>query len=438
MSVSIKGQPKQKNTVVAHRRFKIGDREAPCVSRSGSWTYLGVKFTPDGRRKVTTFEDLGLKIQRLSRAPLKPQQRMFALRTFLIPMLYHQLTLGGIHLGCLRKIDSQIRLAIRRWLVLPPDVPNAYFHSSVADGGLGIPSIRWQAPLIRLRRLRRIILPNLEGNMVADSFLLQEISICERRLREDGIILDSKAAVELMWRRKLYAAVDGNGLREAYHHPYAHRWVREPTRLLSGRDYLNCIRMRINALPTRSRTTRGRLDESRLCRAGCVKAETLNHVLQTCPRTRSSRIIRHNSVVKYMKKELVRRGFHVYTEPHIHTVEGLRKPDLIAETGDAIKVCDVQIVTDGWSLDDADSTKIQKYNTEAMRGALHEKFGRKRIDVAAVTLNWRGVWSRNSMQNLLELNVLRKKDAALISTRVVIGGLIGHRRFMRAERVGVG
>uniref|UniRef100_A0A1A9VV10 Uncharacterized protein n=1 Tax=Glossina austeni TaxID=7395 RepID=A0A1A9VV10_GLOAU len=58
-------------------------------------------------------------------------------------------------------------------------------------------------------------------------------------------------------------SVDGADLREWSRR--GHRWTCEPIRLLSGTDFFNCIRTKINALPSKSRTTQGRENQDLMC-----------------------------------------------------------------------------------------------------------------------------------------------------------------------------
>lgn len=60
-----------------------------------------------------------------------------------------------------------IRDALRAWVHLPHDVPIAYFHSDIADGGLGIPSLRWTLPLRKRNRLLNLKIPTLDDNASA-------------------------------------------------------------------------------------------------------------------------------------------------------------------------------------------------------------------------------------------------------------------------------
>jgi len=440
LSVSIKGQPKQKNSVITEKTFIIDNREVPIVRRSQEWRYLGVRFSPDGRCKVDVIQQLDVKLERLTKAPLKPQQRLHALRTYLVPQFLHELTLGSVYTSYLMKVDCKIRYAVRKWLSLPLDVPNAFLYASVQDGGLGIPSLRWQAPLVRRNRLSGLVLPNLEGNFVADEFLLNELEKANNKLKTNGLLLTSKSVLQKYWSERLYSSVDGNGLREASHCPQTHRWIRDPSRFLSGRDFVQCVRLRINALPTLSRTSRGRLAKDRTCRAGCNGPETLNHVVQQCFYTRRYRSDRHNYVVEGLSKRLTKRGFVCEVEPNISTSEGIRKPDLVAVSGNRVNVLDVQIVTDSISLAVANRTKEDKYNTSSVREALVSRYGSKDIFFGGVTLNWRGVWSKDSFEKLVARNLLRISDGAVFSTRVAVGSCISFKLFsqMVFRRTGVG
>ena len=429
LTISIQGQPKNKRTVVEQRTFKIAGRVAPALKRTEEWVYLGIPFSAEGKSKFKPQIELEGKLSRLTKAPLKPQQRLYALRTVLIPQLYHRLTLGSVLIGCLKKTDRLIRNTVRKWLGLPHDTPIAFFHAQVDQGGLGLPSLRWHAPLLRKERLTNLHLPNLETEAIANIFIAKEIDHASKRLRYDGKVLNTRKNIDENWSTLLYKSVDGFGLREASHHKQAHRWIREPSKLLTGRDFINCIKIRINALPSKSRTTRGRSTMDRMCRGGCGVPETTNHIIQQCHRTHAIRVDRHNSVASYIKHQLNNRGYITAEEPRMQTADGLRKPDLVACLGRKVVVVDAQVVTDSYSLDEAHRRKANYYNTPEICEHLSTRFRAETIDFLSVTLNWRGVWSKQSIDQLLKHDILRKKDSALVSTRVMIGGVRAFRNF---------
>lgn len=427
---SIKGQPKQKCTVVESREFKVRTTPIPCLGRTDTLTYLGVKFGSDGRIKTRIREELVPWLDGLTRAPLKPQQRMFALRTLVLPKVYHKLTLGGVQVGCLRRTDTMIRHYVRRWLRLPQDIPMAFLYAAVKDGGLGVPSLRWQVPLIRRSRLNAL---NLPGPLTcADFFVVNEVDACTRRLTDRGVIYQSKAELDKRFKTHLLQAFDGRGLENAEDQKQAHRWISSGTNMLTGRDYVNCIRTRIGALPVKSRTSRGRGRQDRMCRAGCMVPETIQHAVQVCHRSHGPRIARHDQVVKFVARNLRTQDYTVHLEPRLQTAEGIRKPDIVAVKQQEAFVIDAQVVSAGFDLRQAHRNKVAKYDVLDVTREIKDRFGVSKVGTTSVTLNWKGIWSHDSAESLLSMGAIKKSDLATLSTRVLIGTFASVNVFMKS------
>lgn len=132
------------------------------------------------------------------------------------------------------------------------------------------------APLLRKTRLAGLRVEEQLGNI--DLFLQQELAEFDHRLAYDGVRLSFLGDVYKFWANHLYSSVNGGGLRDSAKTPGQHYWVGDSTRFLSGRDSINSCEIKISALPSRSRTARGRFRD-RSCRAGRVGPETLNHIL---------------------------------------------------------------------------------------------------------------------------------------------------------------
>lgn len=113
-------------------------------------------------------------------------------------------------------------------------------------------------PLIRLQRFRDLDLAKSEINSTVITFLNDELTTCINRLRDGNQILDSNIKVKQRWARLLYSSVDGAPLKDSSKVPQQHSWIIEGNRLVSGRDYSNMVKMRINALPVRARIIRER------------------------------------------------------------------------------------------------------------------------------------------------------------------------------------
>lgn len=171
-----------------------------------------------------------------------------------------------------------------------------------------------------------------------------------------------------------------------------------------------CNKLKYNALPVRSRTRKGRVQLDRSCRAGCRAPETLNHVIQQCHRTHGARIDRHNSVASYLQRNLQNKGWTTSSEP----------------------------ITDSFDLDRANQNKVNKYSTMDYKRALREKFRTSEERTIAATLNWRGIWSAESPKQLLDQQIIRNQELQLLSTRVLIGGVIGHTIFLQSTMTRTG
>ena len=183
-------------------------------------------------------------------------------------------------------------------MALPNDISIGYFHAPVSEGGLGIPSLRWLAPLYRKDRLLGLV-PGRKMEKITDPYLVKEIGQCRQRFMKNGSTYNTQEEIKKRWATILHQSIDGSSLKNSHQVTGQHQWVTDGTSLLSGRNYINCHKVRIGALPTRSRTTR-RWRGDRLCRAGCMAQETNNHVLQICPRAHKARIDRHDAVLSYL------------------------------------------------------------------------------------------------------------------------------------------
>lgn len=433
LTMSLKNVPHEKRSVVDPKQtFTCGNAVIKALKRTDKWRYLGVTFTSEGRVCLDVKEKLAEQLAKLRKAPLKPQQRLFGLRTTLLPSTYHQLVLGDTRISMLNKTDKIIRKSVKEWLTLPNDVPSAYIHAAVRDGGLGIPSLRWSIPRMRLARLENL------GSYESCEFLKREKEISMLRVKDNSTYLKTPEELQERWARILHTTTDGQALKLSSKTPNQHGWVGEGTKFLKGKDFIELAKLRINALPVRSRTTRGRRKE-RLCRAGCLNPETLNHVLQNCHRTHDIRIKRHNAITSYLTRNLRKQEFDVFEEPHLRVNDELRKPDLVAVRGVSAFVIDAQVVSEHADLERAHQEKIRRY--QPLEPVIKEEYKVRQVTFTSATLTWRGIWSPTSCRKLVELGFLKRKEIKVISTRVLVGGIMGWKIFNKrttSRRQGIG
>lgn len=105
-------------------------------------------------------------------------------------------------------------------LVLSHDVPTAYFHTTVRDGGLGVPSLRWTAPLQRRERL--LAAENAQLRLELGGYIEEELARCAIRLTDHGILYNTSELVNKWWSQRLYTSVDGGGLKHSGKTPHQH------------------------------------------------------------------------------------------------------------------------------------------------------------------------------------------------------------------------
>lgn len=434
----------KKTKIDATITFRAGNTTMPALHVGETFQYLGLQFSTAGRCLFNPRRHLEEHINTITRAPLKPQQRLYALSTILLPALYHGLALSRTRMGALKALDTTTRAAARRWFRLPADTPIGYFHAPVAVGGLGIPSARWMGPSLRRRRILALqkMGPSIDNTGLEE--VQREVATLERHLTWDGRPLKTTVQLGEMWAARLHAAVDGAALATSASTRGQHQWVTDATRLLPGRDFINAVRARINALPTKARRNRGR-EGDRRCRAGCAAIETANHVSQTCFRTHGSRVKRHDAIVAYIARGLAQKRYDVTVEPHLRTPGGVLKPDILAIKDGQARIIDAQVVGDHRHLDECHSEKAAKYNTPAVADAVRElRPAAVEITTTSATLNWRGVWSPASARDVLELG-FRRRELAVLASRVLVSVCASYRIFERMTatqwqmpRVGVG
>lgn len=416
----------KKIKVVTTPTFQLGEGTfIPQITTTDEWRYLGIDFCPTGPKKVKT--DLAIFLDRITKAPLKPQQRLILVRCFLLPRIYHALVLGRATLGKLRALDLQIRAAVRRWLRLPKDTPTGFMHASVRGGGLGIPALSTTIPGLMRQRLL-----SLKLSRAPQIRAIAESSWVERRLRwatnaltRDTGILSSKYLRDSWWTRRLHNSADGFELRESHKSPLSTRWMDADSLNIPGRDFVQYVHVRINALPTLIRTSRGarRNERATGCRAGCLSTETAAHVIQGCFRTHGGRVLRHNAVSNTLAAGLKNINWTVHKEPVFTTSEGRRKPDLVCVKDERVSVVDVQVVSGVPPLDESHERKSQYYgNNTSLVEALAARYRVRKdnISFSSCTLSWRGVWSARSADWLLGMG-LTSKLLRGITTRVLQG-----------------
>lgn len=424
-------------------KFRIGGNTIPTVEDSDPVRYLGAYF--NGRGLVNVPVEIDILLERLKRAPLKPQQKLYILRVHLIPKLIHNLVFADWTLKLLRRLDTRVRnflVGKDGLLRLPLGSPSSFLYTPVAMGGLGLMSFRQSIPSMTLRRFERL----KESKDVAVATAAKGTAN-EKRLtkaikgliRLEDILGDSREHIRSISRSEMVATMDGKALESAQWVSYTHRWISDGcVGSLSGKQYVDAVQLRINSLPTKSITGRGRTD-NRTCRAcKAVPYESNEHVMQSCPVFRGARMARHNRLCDVIKAGLVSEGYTVLQE-HAFVINGrVHKPDLVAARNGLAVVLDAQVIGDNVVGDQAFQEKVTKYQSvRGLSDAVREAFeGRiSGVEYGALIVSRRGIVSlktdllreslglSKAVMNRAVVSVLRGGLAIYGLFKGVLGGL---------------
>lgn len=367
--------------------FTHGNLTIRQLGHTDEWSYLGTHFRGVHGCEVKS-KTWGGDLERISRAKLKPQQKLFMLRHFVMPRQLHGLVLGKTSQGLLGAFDKDIRRYTRKWLHFPNDVPISYIHNAHRDGGLGVTSLSLAIPRMRLARIRRFAEgdSDLSRAFAGSGFAQRQTSVCKAVLEKVGVIDATKEKVTEYWRGQLKAKIDTAGL--GLGDPVSHSWIRHPNRM-TGAEFVRLNHLRAGCLPTAARLARGR-DVGTQCRGGCNASETNYHVIQRCDRSKGSVRDRHNKVVRLVERSIATH-FPVHAEPRFETTDGLKIPDLIAIKGNVAWVLDVQIVNDN-SVATYHLEKRQKYQTcPGLNDQIRRRYNCAVVRHMPITMTYKGI-----------------------------------------------
>ena len=259
-SLRIDVDRKRKRWVVnPHDHLHVDGLIIPAKSIKQVYSYLGIPFSAKGPIACVE-EKLQMKLNNLSRVPLKPQQRMYILRRHVIPAFYHQLVLTNCTRKLLNFLDIKIRGAVRRWLKLPSDTANFFIHAPIAEGGLGIAVLENATPIMCKARLEKLLGCNdpVVAAVVGSSSIANVLRRDSVPQQVGGVSVCEKKGLRRALVHGLHGSVNGRGLRHSAEVPSVHSWVEISSHLMSGANYIGAIKIRGNLMSTAARMARGR------------------------------------------------------------------------------------------------------------------------------------------------------------------------------------
>jgi hypothetical protein len=96
-------------------------------------------------------------LDRTSKAPLKPHQKLKILSTFILPRLKFPLTISSPKLTILKKIDGLVRQFVKRWFKLLGSACDAALYTSRKQGGLGVDRLAKSIPSLWMSQSLKVL-----------------------------------------------------------------------------------------------------------------------------------------------------------------------------------------------------------------------------------------------------------------------------------------
>ena len=150
--------------------IKLQSEDIGARDVSQSYKYPGIEIGVR-QQPASIRDEIQKSLHSISRASIKPCQRLNILKVHLLPSLVHKHTFDEVTLGSLNSADYAIRGVTKHWLHLPKDIPKPFYHAPVKSGGLGILQLRQWVPRLRVRRLTEILLLQVEPRINSDGNL---------------------------------------------------------------------------------------------------------------------------------------------------------------------------------------------------------------------------------------------------------------------------
>ena len=381
----------------------LNNQPIPQITADNPYKYLGNNLSSSALEgldeAIQKFKD---DVQTVMDSLLTPMQKLHAVRTHLLPKLFHLVENTTPQQSTLKQINSFLRKTTKRLCFLPVKATNAYIHLSRAHGGPGIPDLIW------LRR-NRVLVAFLQTMNSDDNFkqkfcelvhqddtakmldcintnikaglhpILKEVSsslqaYCKTTGCQYQFALGPNNTVSLLKNGKampfpvthlkavatnvplwelLKCKNQGRFWETLQHTPAATKNVYNfHTKMC---DWRFIHRARLNLCPLNGAIVWSSAPKD--CRRCQSATETLNHVTNSCSTQRKNMVKRHNAVRDHLEKWLP-ADVTYYKEQRF----GNLQPDFVIETPAEIIIADIKVsVEDPIAMNQTNVENQKKY-----------------------------------------------------------------------------
>nr|BAX24488.1 reverse transcriptase [Grammistes sexlineatus] len=403
--------------------------------------YLGVLINPlKGIVLPPIRETLQKLMVKLSKAPLKPTQRLLLLKNFAIPRILYVAEHGRAGHSILSECDRDIRSQVKAWLHLAPSTTNGVLYASPKDGGLGLSKLASQVPTLQLKRLKQLCNSKdmCTRNIARANAPLSTALKLWRRVQGEDVtpapnrLEDIPELSPETWRKKEFhewclLKVQGLGTANFKADKTSNHWLRFFGQRMQESETILALQLRTNMVPTPSTRARGlKKSESELqCRLCQQGRETLRHIISNCLALQKKRMENHNKICAILQQEAENLGWSVRREPKLVSKDRrIGVPDLVLTKDWKAMILDVAIRFEASmsSLSEVNMIKINKYSV-FKDTVKHLNPGVQQVLVSGFPLGARGKWFKNNSCILELIGCSRTRTqqlSSLLSTRALL------------------
>uniref|UniRef100_H3ALL1 Reverse transcriptase domain-containing protein n=1 Tax=Latimeria chalumnae TaxID=7897 RepID=H3ALL1_LATCH len=394
--------PKGKTYVVNSRsKWKIDNNEITLITPGEHEKYLGANFDPwVGLKPEQSLGKLEEYMRNFGSLPLKPGQKVYCLKTYVIPSLLYGLLQSDWKKHTLVEMDRRIRNYLKEILHLALGTADGLLYSAPRDGGLGVQKLESLIPHLTYNKLARF--NKSEDNIIHTSAAFNDIHIATEMI---NLISSGGVNPWTHWWKELRC--QGISVSHFKDDSVSNSWCTDLSKFKS-KHLIAALQLRSNTYPTREFSARGRPTVPKMCR-GCGNAtETLGHM--RCITVKGARIKRHNKVAEQLIRKAKKIGWTTLREPNLIDTQGrLRKPDLIFKKGDQALVVDVTVRLEDnqSSLEKVFQEKIDYYSP--LKPQIEQLTGCRNIGFYGFVVGARGKFPKDNSRLLIDLGLPRHK-----------------------------
>lgn len=329
--------------ILSRQSFSFENYVLYSIDNTEKIKYLGINFSGTITfDHFATISKLKTYIEKLVASPfLKDDKKINILNIYIWPIMiypFQTAPLNKLSREFLNDIDIIFRSAIKEILDLPSDIPNHMIYSAKNCNGLGLIKANWEA-YIQHFKICDVLEKCQNAYVLATRNLKHEMGQCLLKLNILTPVEDitSTKQIRLKLRDDEFEKwtklpSKGKGVILFSHFSPANISFHRRIGLTSS-EYKDGLKMIGAVAPVRVLPGRSR-DGTRCRHCSTTEnyvAETLPHVLGSCPFGEKLRNTRHNSIRNFVAESLEAKGYVVFQEvTGIANNGGTRRIDIIA------------------------------------------------------------------------------------------------------------